>query len=103
MAIIKITSNPPHRGPSDGKVEVSEQEFKKWLKKFDVDGDGRISAEELREAIRAKGGWFSKWKAKRGVKTADKDRNGVIDDDEIGNLVEFAKKHLGLRVISSDR
>lgn len=38
-------------------------------------------------------------KAKRGVKTADKNLNGGIDDHEIGNLVDFAEKHLGLRVI----
>ncbi|KAL0360823.1 UNVERIFIED_CONTAM: hypothetical protein Sradi_3766800 [Sesamum radiatum] len=103
MAIIKNTSNYHHRAPRDGHVEMSEQEFKKWLKKFDADGDGWISVEELREAVRAKGGWFSKWKAKRGLKTADKNHNGVIDDDEIGNFVEFAKKHLGLRVFSSER
>lgn len=74
-------------------------EFKQWLKKFDSDSDGRISVEELRRAIRANGGWFCKMKAKRGVKTADKNLNGGIDDHEIGNLVDFAEKHLGLRVI----
>ncbi|EYU25416.1 hypothetical protein ABFS82_03G044600 [Erythranthe guttata] len=88
-----------HRAPTDGKIEISVEEFKLWLKKFDTDKDGRISVEELRRAVRANGGWFSKSKAKRGVKLADKNFNGTIDDHEISNLMEFAEKHLGLRII----
>ncbi|KAH6759536.1 hypothetical protein C2S52_022944 [Perilla frutescens var. hirtella] len=82
--------------------QISIEEFKKWLKKFDADRDGRISVEELRTAIRASGGWwFCTRKAKRGVKMADKNLNGVVDDYEINNLVEFAHKYLGLRVTSN--
>lgn len=83
--------------------EISLEEFKKWLKRFDKDGDNRISVEELRTAIKASGGWwFCTRKAKRGVKMADKVYvNGVIDDCEISYLVEFAKKYLGIRITSS--
>ncbi|KAI3465363.1 hypothetical protein Pfo_022026 [Paulownia fortunei] len=93
--------NNYYRTPCDGNVEMSVEEFKKWLMKFDANGDGRISVKELREAIRANGGWFSKWKAKRGMKIADKNLNGVIDDYEISNLVEFAQKYLGRKIIST--
>ncbi|KAL1546974.1 hypothetical protein AAHA92_23501 [Salvia divinorum] len=81
--------------------EITAEEFKRWLKKFDADRDGRISVEELRQAIRAAGGWwFCTRKAKRGVKMADKNLNGAIDDYEINNLVDFAQQYLGL---SSDQ
>ncbi|KAL3840392.1 hypothetical protein ACJIZ3_024983 [Penstemon smallii] len=91
MAILRH-DNP--RGASESKVEMSIEEFKKWISKFDSDKDGKITMEELREAIRANGGWFSTMKARRGIKLADKNSNEAIDDNEIGNLMEFAKKHL---------
>ncbi|KAL8513946.1 hypothetical protein ACS0TY_013166 [Phlomoides rotata] len=89
------------RSTSDDN-EISLEEFRAWLKKFDTDRDGRINVQELRSAIKAAGvWWFCKWKAKRGVKVADMNLNGVIDDHEISNLVEFAQKYLGIRVIST--
>lgn len=82
------------------KEEMSEEDFKKWLKRFDSNRDGRITVEELRNAIKASGGWFfCTQKAKHGMKKADENFNGVIDDTEIGNLVEFAQKHMGVRII----
>lgn len=85
-----------------GNHEITVEEFKKWLKQFDTDGDNKISAEELRRAIKASGGWwFCGRKANRGVKMADKNLNGCIDDAEIENLVEFAQKYLGVRVTTA--
>ncbi|KAL2538003.1 calcium-binding protein CML39-like [Forsythia ovata] len=81
--------------PNHGKGEMSFVEFKNWLMEFDRDKDGRISQDELREAVRAKGRWFSTRKSKHGVKMADTNFNGVIDDDEIRSLVDFARKQLG--------
>ncbi|CAN4115097.1 unnamed protein product [Withania somnifera] len=87
---------------SDGKLEMSLQEFKKWLKIFDLDKDGKISKEELREAVRANGGgWFSRLKGSHGKKIADTngDGFGFIDEKEFENLVEFAHRNLGVRII----
>lgn len=96
MAIVR----PTPTFSSDGKREMTIAEFKRWLKKFDEDGDRRISKSELREAIRATGGWFSRWKGKRGVKSADTDGNGFIEESEIKNLMEFALKELGVRIVA---
>ncbi|KAI4389546.1 hypothetical protein MLD38_001761 [Melastoma candidum] len=83
----------------DGHVMTAE-EFKRWLKKFDSDRDGRISREELQDAIRFTGGLFSMWKQRRAVNAADADGNGFIDDDEMNNLVEFAQKTLGVKIVA---
>ncbi|KAL3505189.1 hypothetical protein ACH5RR_035030 [Cinchona calisaya] len=88
------------RTPIDGKIQMSPEEFKKWLKKFDSDKDGRINKEELCEAIRAEGGWFARLKCKDGLKLADKDGNGFIDDNEIKYLKDFAFKHLGVKIVT---
>ncbi|KAG5573486.1 hypothetical protein H5410_063252 [Solanum commersonii] len=86
---------------SDGKIEMSLQEFKKWIKRFDTDKDGRISKEELREAIRTNvDGWFRRLKGSHDIKGADANGNGYIDENEFNNLVEFAQKNLGVRIIS---
>ncbi|CAI9115745.1 OLC1v1016735C1 [Oldenlandia corymbosa var. corymbosa] len=82
---------------SDGTVPMTVHEFKKM---FDADRDGRISEEELRRAVRGMGGWFPKMKAKKGLKSADKNGDGYIDDDEIVNLKDFALKHFGIRIIT---
>lgn len=74
-------------------------EFKKWLKKFDINNDGRMSGAELREAIRSRGiGFRTWWKSISALHQTDKDRNGHIDDSEIENLVTFAQKVLGIKL-----
>ncbi|OAY66700.1 calmodulin-1-like [Ananas comosus] len=78
--------------------ELTIEEFKEWLKKFDTDKDGRISRDELRKAIRSRGGRFTTWKSIRGIRQADTNRNGYIDDAEIENLVAFAQKNMGLKI-----
>ncbi|KAJ9567559.1 hypothetical protein OSB04_003525 [Centaurea solstitialis] len=83
----------------DGRREFTVNEFKRWLMKFDTDKDGRISVNELRQVVSATGGWFSRWKGTAGIKSADKNGNGFIDGCEIENLIHFAYKELGVRII----
>ncbi|KAH7845269.1 hypothetical protein Vadar_000191 [Vaccinium darrowii] len=84
---------------SKNKREMTMAEFKEWIRRFDEDKDGRISRDELREAIRATGAWFPSWRTKLGVKAADMNRDGFIEDSEITNLAEFAQNHLGIRIM----
>jgi Ca2+-binding EF-hand superfamily protein len=83
----------------DGKREMTMAQFRIWVKTLDADKDGKISKDELSDAVRGNGGWFAGWKAKRGVGSADSNGNGFVDESEIGNLVEFAQKHLGIKII----
>lgn len=86
-----------------GGYMMSMEEFKKWLKKFDANGDGRINKEELREAIRARGGgcFVSNAKAKRVLESVDTNCNGFIDENEMNNLLVFAIKQLGFQIVAS--
>ncbi|OWM80733.1 hypothetical protein CDL15_Pgr006763 [Punica granatum] len=84
----------------DGKQEMTMEEFKQWMYKFDSNNDGMISKEELKEAIRATGGWFARWKGDRVVRSVDSDGNGCINDDEIGGLVEFASKQFNIKIVA---
>ena len=95
-----IKNSSPRYVSTDGKLQMNPEEFRKWLKKFDTDKDGRISLDELRQAVRETGGWFTKWKCKDGIRAADLDGTGFIEENEIDNLKDFALKHLGIRIVT---
>ncbi|XP_074564375.1 calmodulin-like protein 5 [Curcuma longa] len=97
MAIKHVATTAGNRAV-EGDMTV--EEFKEWLKRFDVDNDGRISREELRRAISSINVRFSGWKSGRGIRYADADGDGYIDANEVDNLVEFARTSLGLRIVS---
>ncbi|GJY15380.1 putative parvalbumin [Tanacetum coccineum] len=70
----------------DGRRELTIKEFKRWLMRFDTNKDGRISKTELRQIVKANGGWFSGWKGRAGIRSADKNGNGFVDEYEIENF-----------------
>ncbi|KAK8572508.1 hypothetical protein V6N13_048105 [Hibiscus sabdariffa] len=77
---------------ADGKREMTMDEFERWLKRFDEDKDGKISKDELADAVRVSGGWFARRKSKYGIRSVDANGNGFVDDNEIKNLADFAEK-----------
>jgi Ca2+-binding EF-hand superfamily protein len=102
MATAAVPPNaapPASRGPGkEHRTAITVPEFKRWVKQFDTDHDGRISRKELREAIRRRGAWFSGLRALFAVRRADKNRNGFVDDSEIEGLIHFAERELGFRI-----
>ncbi|KAL8513952.1 hypothetical protein ACS0TY_013171 [Phlomoides rotata] len=81
------------------KGELSMEDFKKWLSKFDKDGDGQINVAELREAIRATGGWFSKMQANRVLEAIETKSIKISDNEQISKLIVFALKRFGLKIV----
>ncbi|GKU98974.1 hypothetical protein SLEP1_g11903 [Rubroshorea leprosula] len=74
---------------SEPGYEVDE--FKAWLRWFDADQDGQISREELNDALHSARTWFAWWKARQGMKAADDNHDGRIDNSkEMEKLVSYA-------------
>jgi calmodulin len=81
-------------------ADMTVDEFKEWLQRFDVDRDGRISRDELRRAMRAIRARFTGWRSRQGINYADADGDGYIDNNEIDGLIEFAQRSLGLKIVA---
>ncbi|AES73284.1 putative EF-hand domain pair protein [Medicago truncatula] len=82
-----------------GKRVMTVEQFKLWLKTaFDTNGDGRMSKEELRHAVRLARGLFASWSCDTDFKFADANHNGFIDENEVRNLVHFADKHFNVKI-----
>ncbi|GJZ48596.1 RNA-directed DNA polymerase, eukaryota [Tanacetum coccineum] len=72
MAIMRCMRLEPSRS-------MTVDEFKAWLCAYDDNHDGRISQEELKEALHGLRIWFGRWKAKTAMKSVDSNRSGTID------------------------
>jgi hypothetical protein len=48
----------------------------------------------LREAIRRRAARFAGLRARFAVRRTDKNRNGVVDDEEVEHLIELSQKEL---------
>ncbi|KAJ9177244.1 hypothetical protein P3X46_012482 [Hevea brasiliensis] len=73
MAIVRYVQIQPSR---ERKVE----EFKAWLRQFDIDCDGCLSREDLKEALHSMRIRFAWWKARQAMKEADTNGNGQVNN-----------------------
>jgi Ca2+-binding EF-hand superfamily protein len=68
------------------EIEASQQELEEAFKLFDIDGDGKITTEELKGLVEKVGGSMSDAEAAGLIKKADRDGNGIIDFEEFSRL-----------------
>ncbi|KAK4354703.1 hypothetical protein RND71_026897 [Anisodus tanguticus] len=67
---------------------LSEEELKCLLKRYDKTGDRKLNRQELKVAFKDLGLWFCCLRAYH----ADINKDGLIFDDEMDVLVEYAVK-----------
>ncbi|KAH7848323.1 hypothetical protein Vadar_001253 [Vaccinium darrowii] len=80
------------------EVPLTEEQLKGLLKRYDKNGDGRLSREELREVFRSLGLNFSGWRAWRALRHADRNGDGYISEEEMKELVKYATSKWGFSV-----
>ncbi|CAB4287438.1 unnamed protein product [Prunus armeniaca] len=96
MAIISCLQVQPDK-------EMTVDEFKAWLRLFDSDHNGKISREELKEALHSLKVWFGWWRARQGMKQADCNKSGQIDNPkEFEKLVTYAQQRLGMKILENN-
>lgn len=84
--------------PKSVDVPLTEEQLQGLLKRFDKNGDRRLSREELREAFRSLGLNFSGWRAWRALRHADENGDGYISEEEMKELVKYATSKWGFTV-----
>ncbi|KAM7514212.1 hypothetical protein LguiA_003795 [Lonicera macranthoides] len=78
--------------PRGANYGPSEDQLKGLLKRYDTNGDGKLSKKELRAAFHKLGLRFSWWRAGRAIRHADANGDGYISEDELSELVKYCMK-----------
>ncbi|PHT65274.1 hypothetical protein T459_29699 [Capsicum annuum] len=79
----------PYKGVS---LPITKDQLKGIFKKYDKDGDGKISKQELKLAFKEMGLNFPGLRAGRAIRHADINEDGYINEEEMGQLVTYASR-----------
>lgn len=75
------------------KVSLTEDQLKGLFTRYDINQDGRLSNQELKDALQSLGSRFPAWRAWRVLRHADVNGDGFINEDEFQGLVNYMSKH----------
>ncbi|ORZ27883.1 calmodulin-like protein 5 [Lobosporangium transversale] len=73
--------------PTGQPTKKSQKEIDAIFKAFDLDGNGYISPQELKQVMAKQGDYLSKEEIKEMIDAADTNRDGQIDREEFARMV----------------
>lgn len=80
-------------------ISMEQREFLDLLERADENNDGRLSKDELRNALKASGLHFTRIRAWVAMRKCDLNQNGVIDgDNEMVKLLNYARQNWNISV-----
>lgn len=77
---------------ASSRLQLSREDIKEIFREHDIDGDGRLSMNEVMKAFGFLGSILPFYKAHYGMAHADADNDGYIVEDELDKLVDYAEK-----------
>ncbi|KAK3029433.1 hypothetical protein RJ639_037718 [Escallonia herrerae] len=86
------------RNPRCASCPLSKEDLRGLLKRFDTDGNGKLSKDELKVAFQSLGLRLSGWRAGRAVRRTDADGDGQISEDEMLELVKYCTTKWGFSI-----
>lgn len=87
--------NPINHKPVPDKAQSwSKEKLKEALKSYDLNGDGKLSKEEIKQAFTYLGSNCGSYRAWKAMSHADTDGSGYVDltDKELEELADYAYK-----------
>ncbi|GLT58947.1 hypothetical protein SLA2020_318000 [Shorea laevis] len=74
-----------------GLHRMTKEEIRKYLLKWDKNGDGVLSKQEIKEALHSLGSFFPGYRAQGAMAVADKDRDGCVNmnNHEFEALIDY--------------
>ncbi|KAF5468280.1 hypothetical protein F2P56_012444, partial [Juglans regia] len=71
-------------------ASLTEEQIKEIFKRHDVNHDGLLSKQELKNAFESLGSRGPGYRASRGLNHADANGDGYINEEELKRLVKYA-------------
>ncbi|XWS21177.1 hypothetical protein CRYUN_Cryun30bG0033000 [Craigia yunnanensis] len=78
------------KGADLSRTTASKQKLRKIFLDCDVDDNGVLTREEIKNAFDRFGALFPGFRAWKALKIVDKNRDGCVSLEELDNLIEYA-------------
>ncbi|KAK9066729.1 hypothetical protein SSX86_014052 [Deinandra increscens subsp. villosa] len=87
-----------YNGWHQAEVPLTEAQVEGLIRRYDTDGDGKISRKELRAILKKLGVRFAGFRAARAMAHVDANKDGVISDEEVNELAKYAVSKWGVTI-----
>ncbi|KAG7943684.1 hypothetical protein I3843_15G055200 [Carya illinoinensis] len=71
-------------------ASLTEEQIKETFKRHDVNHDGLLSKQELKNTFESLGSKGSGYRASRALYHADANKDGYINEEELNRLIKYA-------------
>ena len=86
----------PHNKPRGVNLNYkTEEEIRRAFDEAVTKGGGRLREEDLKQTFRQLGARVPAWRAFRGLRHADADRDGAISGGELDDIIKYALSKYG--------
>jgi Ca2+-binding EF-hand superfamily protein len=92
----EVKKNKP-REPKLPVSQLTKEQLRAIFMESDINKDGVLSKKELKQAFGRLGALIPAFRAARGLHHADANHDGVVDKDELDDLIKYAYR-LGYKV-----